>query len=106
MKAEWIVRKNGSILTAFEYRGEILDPIMRIFAGTISGNFILMQDNAPPTLLECAWITLIVRIMGWPARSPALENVWNILYRRIPQHEHPPMTIQELLITIKHYGKH
>ena len=35
-------------LTAVRYRDEILDPIVRPFAGAIGNNFILMQDNARP----------------------------------------------------------
>ena len=39
---------NGGTLTALRYRDEILDPIVRPFAGAIGDNFILMQDNARP----------------------------------------------------------
>ena len=39
---------NGGTLTALWYRDEILDPIVRPFAGAIGDNFILMQDNPRP----------------------------------------------------------
>jgi len=35
-------------LTAVRYQDEILDPIVRQFAGAIGNNFILMWDNARP----------------------------------------------------------
>ena len=35
-------------LTAVHYRDEILDPIVRPFAGAIGNKFILMQDNPCP----------------------------------------------------------
>ena len=39
---------NGCTLTALRYWDEILNPIVRTFAGSIGDNFILMQDNARP----------------------------------------------------------
>ena len=46
-------------LTAVRYPDEILDPIVRPFAGAIANNFILMQDNSastdnPEPHIECA----------------------------------------------------
>ena len=35
-------------LTALQYRDEILDPSVRLFAGTIGDNFTLVQGNARP----------------------------------------------------------
>ena len=39
---------NRGTLTALRYRDEILEPIVRPFAGVIGDNFMLMQDNACP----------------------------------------------------------
>ena len=39
---------NKGTLTALQYRDEILDSIVRPFAGDIVDNFILLQDNARP----------------------------------------------------------
>lgn len=39
------VIRNGS-LNAVGYQDEILDPIVRPFAGAIGGDYILMDDNA------------------------------------------------------------
>ena len=49
---------NEGTLTALRCRDEILDPIVRPFAGAVGDNFIMMQDNARP---QTAWNTLIVR---------------------------------------------
>ena len=46
-----------------------------------------------------------IEVMDWPACSPDLnptEHIWDILYRHILQHDHPPTTIQELEMTIRH----
>jgi hypothetical protein len=39
--------RNGS-LTCIRYRDEILAPIVRLYAGAIGDDFILMDDNARP----------------------------------------------------------
>ena len=41
------VIRNGS-LTGIRYRDEILAPIVRLYAGAIGDDFILMDDNATP----------------------------------------------------------
>jgi hypothetical protein len=41
------VIRNGS-LTGIIYRDEILAPIVRLYAGAIGDDFILMDDNATP----------------------------------------------------------
>ena len=64
---------NGGTLTALRYRDEILDPIVRPFAGAIGDNFILMQDNARPHTARVCMDYLnreTIEVMDWPARSP------------------------------------
>ena len=39
---------NGGTLMTLQNRDEIPDPVVRTFAGAISDNFNLMQDNARP----------------------------------------------------------
>ena len=45
-------RPHGTALTALRYLDEILDPIVRPFAGAIGNNLILMQDNARPHTVD------------------------------------------------------
>ena len=72
-RPDGLVRDKQGYIDWLRYRDEIQDPIVRHFAGAIGDNFILMQDNAPPPppsththtpiLLECAWNTLILRLL-------------------------------------------
>ena len=73
-KKDLHVIDNGT-LTVLRYVNEVLDVYVRPYAGAISENFILMDDNArahtariTDQYLEQA---TIVR-MEWPARSPDL----------------------------------
>ena len=86
-------------LTAVRYRDEILDLIVRPFAGAIGNNFILMQGSARP---HTARLTMDyhyhegIEVMDWLARCPDLnpiEHVSNYLYRQISRRDRPPLTI-------------
>ena len=76
-------------LTGVRYRQEILNPIVRPFAGAIGDDFILMDDNARPHRAMVVYQYLerktIVR-MDWPSRSPDLnpiEHAWDLLQSAI-----------------------
>ena len=92
-------------LTAVHYRDEILDPIVRPFAGAIGNKFILMQDNTRPHTARLTMEYLdheSIEVMGWPAWSPDLNPiVWDYLYRQIFRRDRPPLTVQDLIQTIK-----
>ena len=93
--------------TAVRYRDEILDPIVSPFAGALRSNFILMQDNARPhaAILTMDYLSHEgIEVMDCPARLPdvnPIEHVWDYLYRQIPRHNRPPLTVQDLIQAIK-----
>ena len=94
-------------LTAARYRNEILDPIVRPFAGAIGNNFILMQDNPRPHTARLSMDYLYhqgIEWMNWPARWPDLnpiEHVSGYLYRQISRRDHPPLAVQDLIQVAK-----
>ena len=93
--------RNGS-LTCIRYRDEILAPIVRLYAGAIGDDFILMDDNARPHRARIGNEYLqreTIEGMDWPAKSPDLnpiEHAWDILQHRISNRQNQPNSLQEL----------
>ncbi|GFV80877.1 transposable element Tcb1 transposase [Trichonephila clavipes] len=76
-------------MTGHIYRDAILEQHVRLFRGTMSAEFLFMDDNERPhrsnIVDECLQSEDITR-MDWPAYLPELnpiEHVWDMLDRRI-----------------------
>ncbi len=93
-------------MTAERYRDEVLDPIVRPYAGAVGEGFILVHDNARPRNIRICTAYLDQRgseVMDWPSKSPGLNpiaHLWDILYRRVQGRQLPPhdvLTIKQAL---------
>ena len=89
-------------MTGIRYRDEILASIVRLYAGAIGDDFILMDGNATPHRTRIANEYLqekTFECMDWPAKSSDLnliEHAWDILQRRISNRQNQPNSLQEL----------
>ncbi len=78
---------DGGALTAVRYRDEVLEPVIRPFAGALGQVVVLMHDNARPHTARVVQANLEqegIDVMEWPARSQdlnPLEHIWDILQR-------------------------
>ena len=100
-KTDLHVFQNGT-LTAVRYRDEVLDPIVRPYAGAIGPDFVLMDDNARPhraRIVDQYLDNESIERMDWPARSPDLnpiEHVWDMLGKAVRARENQPQTLVQL----------
>ena len=93
--------ENGS-LTAIRYQDEILEPVVRPYAGAVDPGFLLMHDNAWPYVARVCRQYLEdegIDTTEWPPRSPDLnpiELLWDIMFQSIRRCQVAPQTLQEL----------
>lgn len=85
---------NGA-LTAISYRDEILEPIVRPYAGAVGPGFLLMQDNARPHVARTCRQYLEDERIETTDLNP-IEHLWNIMFRSIRRHPVAPQTVQQL----------
>ena len=96
---------NGTV-NARRYIDDILGPYVIPYAGAISEEFVLIDDNATA---HRARIVIQYREdqgverMYWSARSPdinLIEHAWDMLQRRICARQHKPATRNELAVAL------
>ncbi|GFW39660.1 transposable element Tcb1 transposase [Trichonephila clavipes] len=88
------------------FRDVILEEHIRLFRGAMGAEFLFMDDNARPhranILNECLQTEDITRV-DWPAYSPDLhliEQVWDMLGRRIADRQPLPICLPELRMSL------
>lgn len=75
--------------------------------GSRQTHWLLQDDNAPAhrsTVVNCFKTAVGIRTIQWPARSPDLnpiENVWDILGRRIRKQNPRPSSLAQLASALK-----
>ncbi|GFW27352.1 transposable element Tcb1 transposase [Trichonephila clavipes] len=89
-------------MTDHIYRDVILEQHIRLFRCVLGAEFLFMDENARPYLVnivdECLQSEDITR-MDWPANSPDLnpiEHVWDMLDRRIKARQPPATFLLEI----------
>ena len=90
-------------ITAAILRSDILEPIVRSFAGVIGDAFILIQDNGRVHTVRVSMNFIDVEgssVMNMLTMSPDLntmEHNWYILSRHIRRRPHHPDNVQNLI---------
>ena len=88
---------NGT-LNAIRYRDEILEPIVRPYAGAVGPGFLLMHDNAQPHMARVYNQYLEdkrIETTEWPDLNP-IEHLRDIMFRPIRRRQVAPQTVQQL----------
>ncbi|GFW00603.1 transposable element Tcb1 transposase [Trichonephila clavipes] len=93
--------ERGSVM-AVQYRDEVLEPIVRLYAAAVGPTFVLRDDNTRPHRADIVDDNLEsegIERMARPAYSPDLnpiENLWDSLGRAVSSRFPPPATLIEL----------
>ncbi|GFX95033.1 transposable element Tc3 transposase [Trichonephila clavipes] len=89
-------------MTVHIYRDVILEQHVHLFRGAMGAEFLFMEDNARPhhaNFVDACLQSEDITRMDWPAYSPDLnpiDNVWDMLGRRIAARQSPPTCLPEL----------
>ncbi|GFX80381.1 transposable element Tcb1 transposase [Trichonephila clavipes] len=92
----------SQMTSAVQYRDEVLEPIVRLYAAAVDPIFVLMDDNARPhraDIVDDCLESERITCMAWPAYSPDLnpnENFWDALGRAVSSRFPLPATLIEL----------
>lgn len=92
------------MLTAAQYRDEVLIPFVQPLRHELDNHFTLQDDNARPhrarIISDCLREAGIER-MEWPPTSPdmnPIEHAWDQLKRAIWSRQNPTLTREELRV--------
>ena len=97
-RTDLYVIRNGALI-GVRYRDEILNPIVRPYAGACGPGFIMMDDNARSHRAHVVDQYLEqegIERMNWPVRSPdpnPIEHAWDMLQRRISARDRQHRTV-------------
>ncbi|KAI4904836.1 hypothetical protein NFI96_002911 [Prochilodus magdalenae] len=88
-----LYRLDNGTLTAITYRDEILEALVRPYAGAVGPGLLLVHNNARPHVARVCRQFLEnegIDNIDWPTGSPDLspiEHLWDTMLRSIRRHQ-------------------